>query len=318
MTEEQRLVRVAELYYLHGFTQAEIADEIDTSRSMVSLLLKEAKEKGIVEIEYHIKNPTQNHDGYSKRIKEIFAIPRCIVVPSTTMIEREATRLISARGAEYFNQVIRSGDNVGIAWGLTCTEFVRCFQPYRDLKDLTIVPLVGGSDSLDNYLQINEIVRLFADKANGSHVYIYAPVNALSQKEKEIYFTTSQMKQIARYWDNLKVAIVGVGRVPSMPNITEKMINRATLKDLMERPDLPATDICGTHYNIYGEKIDSPYNLSLINISSERLREMDNVICLSGGVSKAFSVVSALSTGLVKTLICDEQTAKYVIEISEM
>ncbi|WP_143316795.1 helix-turn-helix domain-containing protein, partial [Clostridium sp. HBUAS56017] len=44
------LSEVASLYYNHNMTQSEIANRIFTSRSKISRLLKEAKDKGVVQI----------------------------------------------------------------------------------------------------------------------------------------------------------------------------------------------------------------------------------------------------------------------------
>ena len=44
------IVKVAKLYFEVGMSQAEIAQELDISRSYVSRLLTDAKEQGIVSI----------------------------------------------------------------------------------------------------------------------------------------------------------------------------------------------------------------------------------------------------------------------------
>ncbi|HTP02553.1 MAG TPA: helix-turn-helix domain-containing protein, partial [Anaerolineales bacterium] len=47
------LADVAEMYYLEDKDQAEIARAIGLTRSMVSRMLKEARQKGIVEARVH-------------------------------------------------------------------------------------------------------------------------------------------------------------------------------------------------------------------------------------------------------------------------
>ena len=55
----ERLVDVARLYYEKDRTQNEIAGIYGISRPMVSKLLKEAKEEGIVTVSYtHLTLPT--------------------------------------------------------------------------------------------------------------------------------------------------------------------------------------------------------------------------------------------------------------------
>ena len=52
-SREIYLAQVASFYYDQGKSQAEIANEFGISRSAVSRLLTEAREKGIVEITVH-------------------------------------------------------------------------------------------------------------------------------------------------------------------------------------------------------------------------------------------------------------------------
>ena len=57
----ERLVNVARMYYEQDRTQSEIADQYGISRPMVSKLLKEARDKGIVTI--RISAPQEESGG---------------------------------------------------------------------------------------------------------------------------------------------------------------------------------------------------------------------------------------------------------------
>ena len=57
----ERLVDVARMYYEQDRTQSEIADQYGISRPMVSKLLKEARDKGIVTI--RISAPQEESGG---------------------------------------------------------------------------------------------------------------------------------------------------------------------------------------------------------------------------------------------------------------
>lgn len=55
----QVMAQVSKMYYNNRLTQDEIAKKMDSSRSLVSLILAEAREYGIVEI--IVKGPTENN-----------------------------------------------------------------------------------------------------------------------------------------------------------------------------------------------------------------------------------------------------------------
>ena len=69
----------AKLYYLKNMTQMEAAKILGISRSKVSRLLKEAKEKGYVQI--NIVSPDERCTELEELLKKYFHISEAIVAP---------------------------------------------------------------------------------------------------------------------------------------------------------------------------------------------------------------------------------------------
>jgi len=312
------LVQVARMYYTYGQTQSEIAAELNKSRSMISLLLSEAKNRGIVEIKYVIRDPASNHNLLSEELEGSFKVDQCIVVPTGQRDTSVVTKLVAERTVEVVNEHIRPKDTIGIAWGLTCYEFMAAYRAPRDIKNGTVVPLIGGSDRTSYAMQLNETVRLFAEKTCGDPVFIYAPAVTISKQERDLYMQSTQMQNIVAKWSNLDIAIVGVGTSPNMPNLSEEQINRKTLDYYEKNLDIPVCDIVARQYNIRGELLMDGNNDCVVGIPPEMLKKVNKVICVAGGVNKSFSIVGALRSGLIDIFICDEQTTRQVIKILQM
>lgn len=68
----QKLTNIARLYYEENKTQSEIAKLYNISRPLVSRILKEAKEAGIVTIT--IKSPIENKEDLLYKLKNQFNI----------------------------------------------------------------------------------------------------------------------------------------------------------------------------------------------------------------------------------------------------
>lgn len=306
------------MYYIYGNTQAEIAKELKISRSMVSILLTEAKERGIVEIKYVIKNPLLNHDSYSKEIEQMLGVSRCIVVPSSIQDPLIAAKLVAERAGDVFNEEVVRDNVVGIAWGMTCYAFMDAYHPYKELKNLSVVPLVGGSELTSVSMQINEMVRLFAEKTHSMPTFIYAPVKTQSVEEKELYMQSSQMQNIKLKWNNVDIAAVGVGATPDYRNLTEDQITPELVREFEENPRKPIGDISARQFNIYGEFINDEYSARIIGINEEEMRRVEKVIAMAAGVHKSLAIVGALRTGIIDTFVCDENTAKHVIRTAKM
>ena len=74
MEEEKTdlLTQVAVWYYEDGLNQADIAERIDKSRSMVSRLLDQARAAGIVEV--RIRHPLRTDDGLAEQLCQAYGL----------------------------------------------------------------------------------------------------------------------------------------------------------------------------------------------------------------------------------------------------
>ena len=79
----QQALRAAHLYYLQDLTMDAIADELSTSRSSVSRLLKYARDTGLVDIQ--IRSPLDQAAALSRSIRSRFGVHAHVVpVPDHT------------------------------------------------------------------------------------------------------------------------------------------------------------------------------------------------------------------------------------------
>lgn len=315
--ETQLLVKVAQMYYQYGNKQSEIAKELNVSRSSISLILTEAKKRGIVEVKYIIKNPLLNNDKLSKQIENLFNVNRCIVIPSSIKEPELATKLVAERTGDVFNEELSKNIVVGIAWGATCYEFMSSYRPIAKIKNISVVPLIGASDKASYKYQLNEMVRKFAEKVKGVPSFIYAPAVTESLEDKDLYLRSAQMKSIIPKWQNIDIAVISVGAPPGLSDFDEEDLNNEYLAVFEKDRTKPVGDLCARQINIYGEFIKDKYNDKIIGITEENLRKVPKVICTAAGINKVFSIIGALRSGIIHTFICDEQTANYVLRMMD-
>jgi len=308
------LVRVARLYYIQKKTQAEIAEELGIGRSMISIMLGQAKERGIVEITYNIKDPQSNKDEYSNEIEQYARLANCYVVPYNRKNSEFAVKLINERAESYIDECLESDFVLGIASGSACFEFMKSFAPKNAVKNVSVIPLVGASSRTTYDLQLNEMIRSFSERIHGIPMYIFAPEKAIDDADKELYMKSSQMQKIAEMWSSLDIALVGIGSIPDMPLLSEDQINAKTLEELIKNPNRVVCDICAYQLNMLGEVIDNEHNRNIMSAPLSDLRNTKTVVAMASGVHKAFSIIAALRTGVIKTLVTDEKTAKAVLE----
>jgi deoxyribonucleoside regulator len=248
------MVKVAQMYYMNGMKQEEIAKEMQISRSLISMILTEAKEVGIVDIS--IRNPLLNNDELSKEFERTFGLRRCVIVPTAVQDSNKLRKLISQRAISVFNEVADNQYNVGIAWGRTCYEFISLYKPENTLRDVNIIPLIGGSSQNASYFQLNEMVRLFAESLNGMPNFIYAPAINHSAEEKDLFMNSSSMQPIREKWANMDIVISGIGTLPNTNNNDrETYMGEVDIYKLLEKSEAVG-DICARYFNVKGEFIN--------------------------------------------------------------
>ncbi len=312
----QILVKVAKLYYLDGRSQQQIAQELNVSRSLIATYLAKAKDTGIVKIHYTINDPYENDDALSERLCGLFPVKKCRVIPSGFKDAASAAKLAAECAVDIVDGIIEDGNVVGIAWGFTCYEFMTAFNTQRQFGGVTVVPLTGSSYHTAYAFQLNEMVRIFAEKVKGKAVFIYAPAVTSSEEEKMLYMQSSQMEFVDQHWRDIDLAVISVGAPPSRGGPGPVEFGEDAFRAFLN-PGMAVGDICARPINIYGEFIQDSYSGRIIGISPEDLKRSKYNLCIAAGVNKTFSIIGGLKTGLIDEFVCDEYTAKRILQVTE-
>jgi deoxyribonucleoside regulator len=121
------------------------------------------------------------------------------------------------------------------------------------------------------------------------------------------------MRGILEYWDTLDIVISGIGTFPEAnESEREKYTGEFEIyKQLIQKQAVG--DICARYFNLNGEFIKDDYYDRIVGIPVENLQKTPKVICIASGPEKILSILGAVRTGIVDIFICDEQTAKAVL-----
>lgn len=308
----QKLVQISKMYYLEGMTQEGIAKEVGMSRSAVSQLLTEAKNAGLVKIT--IKDPAVNNQELSTEFERRFGLRKCMVVPTTMKNHRLVLRIVASQATHFAQDLMKSHSSFGLAWGSACYEFMQAFPDDTDLCDITVVPMIGGSPLTSQEFQINECVRQFAQKVNGTPMFMYFPGIVDSLRDKRRFLESIYMQGILEQWKRLDCAVIGIGRLPESFDSHEFSVDNL-LQRILKYPDSTVGDICARYFNIRGEIIKCAHNDKLIGIDEEGLRSIKTVVAIAVGSSKVFPIIGALNSGMLHCLVTDEHTANQVLGV---
>lgn len=299
------LYKISTLYYEQNRTQEEIAKEVAISRPMVSRALDKARAMGIVRIQVIAPVEMAN---LAQRLQDMLGIPRILVVPySGNGAKDRVTDEVAQFGARLLEKEITGSMNVGFGWGNTV---------YRTIMNLKMtdnhgsdkpkfVPLLGSVGRTESEFQVNAIVNYAATKLKGEAHYFN--VSMLSTSKEQAKSIKDQYSDIYEIWDNLDIAIVGLGPFLPKPSFPFDVYTASQIDYL--RANNVKGDMLGRFFNEKGFVHRPETGYIHIGIPEEDLRKTKDVICLCSGVEKIPAIVCASKLKLFTSLVIDYKTA---------
>jgi DNA-binding transcriptional regulator LsrR (DeoR family) len=305
------LSEVASLYYNHNMTQSEIANRIFTSRSKISRLLKEAKDKGVVEIK--INEPWERALHLEDKLIKIFNLKDVRVLNSKNSSNSEILSKLGRLGAYYLENVIDKNTILGVSWGKTIFNTINSLSSNKNIP-LTVVQIMGAASKNNPEIDAIDLTRRIAQTYGGKYHYLYAPLYVDDIKSKETLIKDPAIADTLNLAKHANIILTGLGTVDTESETTlwRGYLNSYTQHNLKAKGAVG--HICAHFIDINGNKIDLDIDKKLIGLELEDLKNIDNVICIASGESKAKALLGALRGGYIKTLITDDKTISKLLQ----
>lgn len=312
-TDYTMLYRIAKYYYEDKLSQSEIAQKEHISRPHISRLLDKARECGIVSIKVSLPAELQL-SRIRKEVKEKLGLKDVIVAYSPPDARQNIKRVsmnIATVAAQHFPHLIEGCKNIGIGWGFTMYQTSLQLSYCSKCEDVTCIPLIGISGENNPYLQINTIVDRFAEKLGSKSLYTNIPAfressMELAKIEKERY------KKIQQYWDKLDAAVIGLGVPPKVGKFLISEVSQK-YKDILINSNTVG-DILSQFFYEDGSVFDLKADYEQVSFPIEKLKTIEKVICLAGGLPKADGIIAAARNGFFNILVTDSVTASHILE----
>ena len=306
------LAQVAIWYYEDGLNQAAIAKRINKSRSMVSRLLDQAREAGLVEV--RIRHPLRTDPELERRLCQEFDLAQAHVLARPPEDYQLLLRRLGELGARCLQAALHPGIIIGISWGTGVHAVVRA-MPSTYVPDSMIVQLIGAVGYGDPMVDGVELGRWLAQKLGASFRFLSAPLLV----EDEIVAQALRRERINRETlelaERAEVAIIGIGTPePEYSSLLRAgYLSQSELEELMDIGVV--SDIVAHEIDEEGRVMDIAANRRAMNLEADALRRIPKVIAVSGSVVKARAITAALRGGFCNCLVTDAHAAQAVLEL---
>jgi deoxyribonucleoside regulator len=310
--ERDLLIEAATLYYEEELTQAEIGQRLNTSRSTVSRLLRDARAQGIVHIT--INYPWARNSRLEARLKQTFDLPDARVLRAGGMAVDDALEGIGTLTARYLQNVIREDMVLGVSYGRSIAATIRNLQPQRELP-LVVVQLLGALGSDNPLIEGANLARNLAAKYGASYRFLYAPLVVEDARTRDLFMQEPLVQDVLAVGRQADIALVGIGALgDEAPSLIWRGYLAAT--DLARLQRMGAVgNMCAQFFDAHGRMLDTDLNRRSISIGLRGLATCERVVAAAGGRKKAAAILGALRGGYVDVLISDDQAIEEVLAL---
>ena len=310
--DTELLLRVARMYYIQSETMEAIAHHMGVSRSTVSRLLKEAKDRGLVRVT--ITDPDRPMTRLAEIFRKNFHVQAHLVnvrPGSSYVLRLEQVAKVAAR---LLDEIVTDNDVIGVAWGTTVSAVAQHLRP-RDLSGVTVVSLNGGANHRTTGLPyVGSILQRFAAAFHGEEQFLALPAFFDNPGTRTAMWAERSTRHMLQVRASCTKAIFGVGGLGAD---LQSHVYSANYLDDSELACLKSEgvvgDVCTVMLRADGSWRDLPINSRATGMTPAELRTIPRRICVVSGTGQAVPVLGALRAGVATDLVIDEETARAVL-----
>ena len=309
------LADVAEMYYLEEKNQAEIATSVGVTRSMISRMLTEARENGIVEI--RIQRPLPTDSDLEGELREEFGLKDIFVVVTHHHSGSERlTRALGSAGAQMLARYLAPQKVLGLAWGTSISATVDAFEAIEPIP-VSVVQLVGAMGAHNMKYDGHDLVARIREKLGGEAYYLNAPYLCQSAEMAEALLETKSILETINVGKKTDIALLGIGT--TAPDYSSfylaGYVSRRELDDLRQAGAVG--DVCGLQFDINGQSACADFCDRLVSIHKPDLLAIPVRLGVAGGEGKADAILGALRGKYVNVLVIDSLAARKVLKLAK-
>lgn len=298
------IVKIAQLYYEQEMTQAQIAQTLGIYRTTISRLLKRGRELGIVSIA--INYDYNDSLWLEQQLKLKFGLKEAVVAP-----QESETGLY---GAQLVERLLSPEMVIGFGWGRGVSALVEQFSQASQPHRLMCVPVVGGpAGKLPSRFHVNTLTYSAASRLKAESHLADFPALLDNVTIRNGIMQSQHFKTIAEYWQQLDIALVGIGSPAIRHGANwQAFYGNEQSDDLVAHR--VAGDICSRFFDSEGQPVHTAMQEKTLAIELETLRKARYAIGIAYGEEKYAALLGALRGKHINSLVTDRATAEYLVQ----
>ena len=308
------LADVAEMYYLDGMTQSDISKKVGVTRSMISRMLTEARQKNIVKISIE-RNFQFNQALASKLIDRFDLLDAVIFIGYVDDTMRYLSRLGSV-AAKVIEPYLKSGLVLGTAWGTALNATINSLEVEHPMA-IKVVQLVGALRGRNLEIDGHGVVGHLTTKVGGEAHYLNVPYIVDSEETVDALMKLAGVRETMQLMQNCDVGLFGVGstEIDYSTFYSAGYLIGDEIEGLVKSGAVG--NVCGLFFDREGQPTARDFQSRSFTIKKRDLLRIPVRIGIAGGSGKTEAILGALRGNYINVLVTDDQTAAEIISLEE-
>lgn len=314
--QDELLAEVAELYYEQDWTQSQLARHIGLSQSQISRLVKEARERGIVEIRVH--RPHRSQPTQQARLVELLGLADCRVLAAGALDQSSGqSQGIPARvgglAAKFLQERIVDQQALGLGWG-RMVHHTLASGYLAGKRGMTVVQIQGGMGGNVEELDGARLVAALGQQLRARTCYLNAPMVVAEASVRAGLMRDPHIRQTLDAGHGADALLMGIGVISRDSGLYRAgYLSDADLAGIAEEGAVG--DVCGRYFRADGGPCKLELDDRIIALDRDALLDVPLRVGVSAGTGKAMANIGAARSGLINVLITDELTAADMIRM---
>lgn len=313
---DELLADVAEMYYINDLTQAEVSRAIGMTRSAVSRMLTEARQKGIVEIK--VKRPLSYDSELEEALIERFNLLDAYVLSMQRGTNYDSLRSrLGQTAARVLIDIFRPEMICGVTWGTTVSATIDVLKVANPIP-MQIVQLGGVLGSSSHAYNAQALVEMMARKVGGEGIYLYSPFLVENADTARSILGIPNVRDAIAVGKRSDVALLGIGTITDENYSSLYQGGHISIDTIEELRESGAVgDVSALHFDVEGNFCDTPFHDRLVGIGADDLLAIPVRFAVAGSHAKVEAILGALRGGWINQLVTDSSTAEEVLALDK-
>jgi central glycolytic genes regulator len=240
-----------------------------------------------------------------KQIQERLSVEQVIVVSGNSDESEWVKQEMGKACVSYLNRIKSSIKTIAITGGTTMAAVAEVMKPLENHPLNLFVPARGGiGEKAEN--QANTIAVEMARKAKGEYRLLYVP-DPLSESAYQSIINETSINETLSIIKNANIALHGIGDAIKM---AERRKTPETIVNRLKRLGA-VSEAFGYYFDDNGNIV---HKVRTVGMQLEDLSNVEYVISIAGGISKAKAISSCLEHVKSNLLITDEAAAETILK----